>query len=89
MAIRGTVVWLLWMECNDVIFNNIKWSSIKLLQKVWLGLIDYGRLAWEAAKDNDKGKFINVWYKNGIFAEMVMKRPRWKLNGPNNGFDVH
>jgi hypothetical protein len=89
MAVQGTMVWLLWMERNDSIFNDIKWPPAKLIQTIWLGLIDYGRLAWEAAKDKAKGKFINVWCKNGILAEMVMGRPWWKLNGPSNGFDVH
>jgi hypothetical protein len=89
MAVRGTVVWLLWMERNDFIFNDIKWPPAKLIQTIWLGFIDYGRLAWEAAKNKAKGKFINEWCKSGILAEMVMGRPRWKLNGPSNGFDVH
>jgi hypothetical protein len=32
------------MECNDAIFNNIKWSHGKLRQKIWLEIINYGRL---------------------------------------------
>jgi hypothetical protein len=33
----------LWLERNDVVFNDVKWSREKMIQKVWLGLIDYGR----------------------------------------------
>jgi hypothetical protein len=89
MAIWRIVVWTLWLECNDTIFNNIKGSTCKLLQKVWLGLIDYVHLAWEAIKTNDKYKIMNVWYKNGIFVEMVMGHPRWKFTDHSNGFDIH
>jgi hypothetical protein len=89
MAVRGTIVWLLWMERNDAIFNNIKWSHTKLLQKIWLGLVDYGRLDWERAKLKDDGKFAAVWCRNKFFADWIHGKPRWKLTGPNNGFDVH
>jgi hypothetical protein len=46
-------------------------------------------LAWEAIKTNDKYKIMNVWYKNGIFVEMVMGHPRWKFTDHSNGFDIH
>jgi hypothetical protein len=77
------------MERNDSIFNDIKWSHAKLMQKIWLAMIDYGRMEWESAKLKANGKFEAVWCKNLIFAEMVQRRPRWKLSGPSNGFDVH
>jgi hypothetical protein len=89
MAMRGIIVWTLWMERNDAIFNDIKRSRPKLLQRIWLGLIDYGRLKWESAQLKNDGKFEVVWCRNELFAEMVMRRPRWKLMGPDNGFNVH
>jgi hypothetical protein len=69
MAIWNTMVWMLWMERNDAIFNDITWSHGKLRQKIWLGLIDYGRLDnWNVAKLKSDNKFKDVWCKNGIFA---------------------
>lgn len=50
MAMRRTIVWMLWMERNDAIFNDIKWPYPKNLQKIWLGLVDYGRLEWEGTQ---------------------------------------
>jgi hypothetical protein len=77
------------MERNDAVFNDIKWPRGKLLQKIWLGLIDYGHLSWDIALRGDQIKFRNLWCRNDLFAEWVVDRPRWKLVGPSNGFDVH
>jgi hypothetical protein len=60
MAMCGIIVWTLWTERNDVIFNDIKWSRPKLLQRIWLGLIDFGRLEWESAQLKNDGKFEAV-----------------------------
>ena len=57
MAVRETIVWQLWLERNDAVFNDISWAHAKLFQKIWLGLIDYGRLAWEGAQLKKDGKF--------------------------------
>lgn len=46
-AMRGVVFWTLWISRNDRVFNGIAWTEEKLYQKVWLGLIDYGRVAWQ------------------------------------------
>jgi hypothetical protein len=53
------------------------------------GLVDYGRLEWESAQLKVDEKLAAVWYRNGVLAEMIRQRPRWKLMGPDNGFDVH
>jgi hypothetical protein len=85
MAIQGTVVWMLSMERNDAIFNDIKWSSSKLRQKNWLDILDYGRLDWEAAKLKVDNKFQEVWCNNKVLAVMERGKPsmpRWKLFGP-------
>jgi hypothetical protein len=89
MAIRGTVVWTLWMERNDAIFNDIKWSPSMLKQKKWFGIVDYGRLDWEVAKLKADNKFQEVWCKNKILAVMERGKPKWKLSGHKNGYDVH
>jgi hypothetical protein len=89
MALCGTVVWLLWLERNTAVFNDIKWTRAKMIQKVWLGLIDYGRVDWERNQDKDDGKFERVWCRNGFLAKMVERKPRWKLVAASNGFNVH
>lgn len=47
----------MWKECNDVVFNDIIWFPTKLLQFVWLGIMDYGHLecfkVCHARKDHD------------------------------------
>jgi hypothetical protein len=40
MVVRGIVVWLLWLEYNDIVFNDIRWPRENILRKVWLGLIE-------------------------------------------------
>jgi hypothetical protein len=89
MALHGTVVWLLWLEHNNAVFNDIKWTRAKMIQKEWLGLIDYGHMDWERNRDKDDGKFENRWYRNGFLAKIVERKPRWKLTAASNGFDVH
>jgi hypothetical protein len=89
MAVRGTVIWLLWLERNDAVFNNVHWSKEKLIQKVWLGIINYGRKDWEGAKTEDNGKFESVWCRYKVLAEMIAWKPHWKLVAASIGFDIH
>jgi hypothetical protein len=89
MALRGIVLWQLWLERNDAVFNGTRWPKMKMLQRIWLGLVDYGRMEWESAQLKDDGKFEAVWCRKDLFSVMVNKRPLWKLVGPLDGFDVH
>lgn len=57
MAVRSTVVWLLWLERNDAVFNDIQWLRAKMIQKVWLGLINYWRAEWEREQGKNDQKF--------------------------------
>jgi len=47
MVVRTVILWMLWIERNDLAFNAIRWRPDKLFQCIWLGLIDYGRMEWE------------------------------------------
>jgi hypothetical protein len=73
-----------------------------MFHKVWLGIIDYGRAAWNFSQasiekgDANRGiklqdKFVNSWMKSGIFGVMegpgLERRPKWKLMGPH-GFTL-
>jgi hypothetical protein len=88
MAICGIVLWQLWLERNDVVFNNLRWSKEKMVQRIWLGLADYGRKEW-AKNSNEDGKFEALWCRNHILAVMVQNRPKWRPVGPIDGFDIH
>ena len=71
MAVRGIVVWavqLLWLEYNDIVFNDIRWPRENILQKVWLGL-DCGCLSWENVKSTHKDKFEGIWWKASMEAQ--------------------
>jgi hypothetical protein len=46
LLLRGVVMWNLWKEHNDAAFAGTHWHVDKLSSKIWLGMVDYGRLAW-------------------------------------------
>lgn len=39
-------MWLLWLELNDVVLNSIFWLKEKMYNKIWLYMVDYGRIVW-------------------------------------------
>jgi hypothetical protein len=42
----------------DKIFNNVKWSDVKLGCTIWEGLIDYSRFHWNRVRlEIDKAPF--------------------------------
>jgi hypothetical protein len=83
MVIRTVVLWTLWTERNDVVFNNSRWPADKLLHRIWIGIIDYGRVDWARLQSQSRKqpgklpslslKFGNRWCTNGVFA--VMEHP--------------
>ncbi len=44
--LRGITLWTLWIECNDLVFNNERWNVVKIHKVIWDALLDYGRVAW-------------------------------------------
>jgi hypothetical protein len=57
--------------------------------KIWLDVVDYGWLDWEAAKLKVDNKFQEIWCKNKFSAVMEIGKPKWELYGHENGYDVH
>lgn len=96
MELRTTVLWALWIERNDMVFNNARWPTEKLLQHVWSGMLDYGRVEWDKAKIKEKShpstprvlvtKFFAKRSRNEVFARKVDGQPQWQLSGPMAGF---
>jgi hypothetical protein len=72
------VLWALWTERNEVVFNNKVWRPNKLLHKIWSDIIDYGRVEWPRTQAQVKKwsrrrrnlaiNFANRWSRNGVFA---------------------
>lgn len=95
-VLRTIILWTLWIEQNDAAFNDILWRPAKQLQRIWLGLVDYGRMEWVKCcslirKQRDKAdeirnRFRKRWCRNGVLAEMINDNPRWRLTGPRAGF---
>jgi hypothetical protein len=95
---RGTTMWILWLERLDVAYNKIMWHPEKLRSFIWLGLVDYGRMAWKKTIDkckknpaktkSNKDKFHIQWCTGGVFAHWIEDRPHWKLIGPRQSFST-
>jgi hypothetical protein len=93
VLLRGIVLWLLWSERNEAAFNEVPWSPEQVRSKAWLGIIDYGRLAWQKLlgrckrtpdKSNElRAKFRKQWCPNEVFASWRNNKPLRKLMGPN------
>jgi hypothetical protein len=39
-------MWLLRIERLDASYNRIRWSQVKMQNCIWMGLINYWRMAW-------------------------------------------
>jgi hypothetical protein len=96
LLLRGMIMWLLWIERLDVLYNRLRWNQVKMQNCIWMGLIDYGRMAWNKVLSkckthptktkSAKDKFRIQWCSGGVFAEWVEDRPHWKLVGPRGSF---
>jgi hypothetical protein len=96
LLLRGTILWLLWLERLDASYNKIVWHPEKLLSFIWLGMVDYGRVAWKKTLDKCKRnpikahstrtKFRIQWCTGGVFAQWIEDRPYWNLVGPRQSF---
>ncbi|KAG0574234.1 hypothetical protein KC19_VG246300 [Ceratodon purpureus] len=96
LELRSVVLWTLWIERNDIVFNNQRWPPAKLLQQVKTGIIDYGRVEWDnltRIKPGDSeprsaslGPFIDRRCRFDIFDSMGLGKPWWMLSAPLEGF---
>jgi hypothetical protein len=93
LLLRGTAMWNLWKERNDAAFTGSHWHVDKLSSKIWLGMVDYGRLFWcrvtERCKNSPskankiKKQSRDLWCSNNLLASWVEDQPRWVLLRPN------
>nr|PNR49275.1 hypothetical protein PHYPA_011171 [Physcomitrium patens] len=40
------VIWVLWIQQNDAVFNRVFWTKEQVYHQIWLQLVDYGRNVW-------------------------------------------
>jgi hypothetical protein len=40
-------MWAIWIERNDLVFNNNIWHEAKFQNVMWELLIDYEKLEWQ------------------------------------------
>ncbi|KAG0573608.1 hypothetical protein KC19_VG193200 [Ceratodon purpureus] len=101
-SLPGVGLWTIWLCRTDVVFNGIVWPDQKTYQKIWLGILDYGRVAWQKLqkrillliwKDPGKaakarGEFINQWCSNSILASYspLEDKVQWALAGPLDSY---
>jgi hypothetical protein len=95
LLMRGIIMWLLWIERLDASFNMMFWHHEKMKSCIWIGIVDYGRMAWRKvlakcksnpAKINAvKDKFRMQWCRGKLFAEWMEDHPRWIIAGPSIG----
>ncbi len=87
---------MVWIERNDATFNDIRCLLAKLIQYIWLGLIDYGMVEWEAAckiRQQSLNRwevarecFSVRWAQNEVLVVMINGEPRWALSRPRADF---
>lgn len=94
----SVILWSLWLERNDRSFNDVSWPTSKLLHKIWLGLVDYGRAEWAAVsrvspfprakRTRAVTNFVKCWCRQELFASLDGDQPQWKLVVPVGTFVV-
>ena len=95
LLICGVVIWHIWEQCNEAAFDGRHWHPAKLYHKLWLSMIDYGRLSWsrvqgklEKTTNNIEklrkiiNNFQSNWCRKSLFAVSAADHPQWNLLGP-------
>lgn len=44
--LRGIMLWMLSIGCNDLVFNNKRWNLNKVHKVIWDALQYYGKATW-------------------------------------------
>jgi hypothetical protein len=96
MELRTTVLWTLWIERNDKVFNDCSWTNEKRTGKIWSGMLDYGRMEWSRVKAMkashptkaiaETAQFMARRGRNNVFAVITNEVPQWQPKGPVTGF---
>ena len=49
--LRGITMWTIWIERNDMVFNQTQWHEARVKQRIWNELIIYGKIEWKRMND--------------------------------------
>ncbi len=44
-SFKCIILWSIWIEHNDLVFNNVRWDGFRIQKAIWDALLDYGRVA--------------------------------------------
>ena len=58
--LRGIILWTIWIERNDKVFNQEQWHVSKVKQRIWDDLIIYAKAAWNQVLNHIKISSISV-----------------------------
>ena len=101
LFMRGVVIWHIWEQRNEAASDGRQWHLAKLYHKLWLSMVDYGRLSWSRAQSKmekatnnpeKKRKLVNEfrysWCRKSLFATWVTDHPQWNLVDPRYVFTI-
>lgn len=89
-----------WLERNDCVFNDIRWSQQKVNQKIWLEIIDSRRIVWDLvkkylAKNLHQAKFLDSrfcrrWCNKGVISTFddTISKVTWLLTRPITDYSL-
>ena len=93
--IRGSTIWLIWIDRNAICFQRDLWATQKLETMLWDAVIDHGRTAWLRTQSlieqypNEGGKFLDqfrsVWCQSDFFGRLEIDHMRWRHHRPHLG----
>ena len=61
--LRSGILWIIWWQQSNMIFNRLQWPVEETRQIVWDALQDYGRIEWKRTLRDSK-KVLDVAYHN-------------------------
>lgn len=57
------MLWIIWVERNDLTFNNQRWDIKKMQRMIWQGLLEYAIHAWDITLEDTNGAVV---YENEL-----------------------
>ncbi len=93
---RGIILWSIWIGCNNLVFNNVRWDGCRMQKAIWDALFDYHRATRRRCVKNIKQSptfehkilenFDKRWQKNHVICVKEGRFIKWCYNSPHRGF---
>ena len=65
--LRSGLLWIIWRQRNDPVFNDLQWPIVKTRQVIWDALQDYVRIEWKQTRRNLE-KALDMAYQDFLKA---------------------